>query len=302
MRARRFAILSGGLALCMAAVAFPQTVYKYRGSDGEWIYTDRRPAEADDVEVRDLPATGGNGSVTLERSGGSGLVARNTIHAPVQLRLLPPGSADAGDADAREWVLPPQSVTRLGAPAPDATVGQRFAWMIGDPDARHAPDRPYRAPFPSAVSYRITQAPPRLVTHTTPDSAYAVDIAMPVGSNVVAARGGVVVEVAESHFRRSDTPGDESARANLVRILHDDGTFAIYAHLNWNSIRVQPGERVERGQYIANSGNTGFSTGPHLHFVVLRNAGMRLESLPITFADLDGEPVVPRPGAALRAY
>ena len=58
-------------------------------------------------------------------------------------------------------------------------------------------------------------------------------------------------------------------------MLHDDGTTAIYAHLQMDTIRVRPGQRVERGEYIANSGNTGFSSGPHLHFVVVRNAGFQ---------------------------
>ena len=62
--------------------------------------------------------------------------------------------------------------------------------------------------------------------------------------------------------------------------------MAIYAHLNWDSIRVRPGQIVKRGEYIADSGNTGVSSGPHLHFVVQRNAGLMHESLPIELPDL----------------
>ena len=57
----------------------------------------------------------------------------------------------------------------------------------------------------------------------------------------------------------------------MVQILHEDGTIAVYAHLHWDSIRVRIGDHVSRGQYIANSGSTGFSSGPHLHFAVIRN-------------------------------
>jgi hypothetical protein len=53
-------------------------------------------------------------------------------------------------------------------------------------------------------------------------------------------------------------------QANVVDILHDDGTIAMYAHLHWDSIQVHIGQHVDRGQYLANSGSTGFSTGPHL--------------------------------------
>jgi hypothetical protein len=69
-------------------------------------------------------------------------------------------------------------------------------------------------------------------------------------------------------------------QANMVEILHDDGTIAVYAHLHWDSVRVQPGQFVRRGEYIANSGNTGFSTGAHLHFAVIRNSGLAAESVP----------------------
>ena len=73
-------------------------------------------------------------------------------------------------------------------------------------------------------------------------------------------------------------------RANSVRVLHPDGSMGVYAHLEWESTIVSPGQRVRVGQQLGRSGNTGFSSGPHLHFVVQVNHGMQLVSVPIEFA------------------
>lgn len=74
-----------------------------------------------------------------------------------------------------------------------------------------------------------------------------------------------------------------------------------YLHLKDESARVAQGDRVRAGQWIADSGNTGFSTGPHLHFVVQRNVGMALESVSFEFEGGDGRPVTPETGMVLRA-
>ena len=65
--------------------------------------------------------------------------------------------------------------------------------------------------------------------------------------------------------------------------MHDDGTMGVYLHLQRGSVRVQPGQRIATGSPIARSGNTGRSTGPHLHFVVQRNIGLAVESIPFDF-------------------
>ena len=92
-----------------------------------------------------------------------------------------------------------------------------------------------------------------------------------------------------------------AARANFIRILHDDGTMAVYAHLDYAGVRVQPGERVARGQYIGRSGNTGFSSGPHLHFVIQKNRDLQLVSVPFEFENGEGGAVRPRERLRLRA-
>ncbi len=306
-----FWLAAAALIFCSASLA--QALYKYRGTDGEWVYTDRAPADGNPVEVRDLPLGMDTPEVRVTHTlidRQIRIEAQNEFHAPVEVIIALDELHNVGlpppDQQLR-WVLPPRSkaeLLRLDASADNLApdVRYRYVWLPGDPNSKHTPPRAYRAPFAIARKFKISQTFPVAVTHTTPDSNYAVDIQMPIGTNVIAARGGTVVEVASSNFRGGTELSMDDAKANLVRILHDDGTFAVYAHLNWNTIRVQPGDEVERGEYIADSGNTGFSSGPHLHFVVMRNRGLRLESVPVVFEGPNSSVIAPVTGLQLTAY
>lgn len=294
-------------------IGFAEALYKYRGPNGEWIYTDRQPEVQTPVEIRELPKgmTDPKVSVYHEiKEDKFYLIARNEFHAPVEVILaldsldnltFPPPEQE------RRWVVPPRSrvlllqLDFLDTNSP-ADASYRHVWLPGDPASEHTPSEPYRAPFAVAGSYRISQAFPVGITHVTPDSYYAVDITMPIGTDVYAARAGTVFEVASTNFRGGIDPEKDMPAANVIRILHDDGTYAVYAHLNWNTIRVQPGDQVVKGEYIADSGNTGFSTGPHLHFAVIRNKGLRLESVPVVFEGQNEREVTPETGNDLVAY
>jgi len=291
-------------AVCLgAAAASAQSVYRYKDEAGRWVYADRPPASLQPVETLAVPV--GTASPRIEvqaRSarGGVELVAVNGCACPVEFGLQATGAA--GEQAVRGVVGPrsEQTLLAVGVPA-GGQVRFDYHYVIGDPSAAHAPSQPYRAPFAPAASYAVTQAPPDAYTHRDAASRHAIDIAMPVGSAVHAAREGTVINVAHRYFRG----GTQQALiddANFVQVLHDDGTSAVYAHLQLDSVRVRPGQRVERGEYIASSGNTGYSSGPHLHFVVLRNAGLRSESVPVVFAGRGGASVTPRSGQALVAY
>ncbi len=299
--------------LVLTGAALGQALYKYQDENGDWIYTDRPPPEEQQVEVRELPTGASPPTVTIATRFANGelqFVASNEFHAPVEVVLaldeLNNVQNPASD-QAMRWIVDPRSELELMAlPAigggAEPSAKYRFISLHGDPRSRHKPQRAYRAPFAVANDHSITQAFPMGITHNTVDSRYAVDIAMPIGTDIHAARGGIVFEVASTNFRGGVDPDRDAAAANIVRILHDDGTHAVYAHLNWNSIRVQPGDEVERGEYIADSGNTGFSSGPHLHFAVLRNMGMRMESVPVSFEGPNSAEVQPTAGNTLTAY
>jgi len=300
--------------LVLAAVpADAQSLYKYKGKDGEWIYTDRQPPDDTAAEVRSLPNAGKPATVTVSSrvvDGNFELYGDNEFHAPVEIVIALDEMTNLvapGPAQPMRWVVEPQSSQQLLVLAPldsgeAVSASYRYIWLPGDPTQTADKTHLYRAPFAVASSHPVTQAFPDAITHQTPDSYYALDIAMPIGTDVHAARAGVVFEVASTNFRGGADRAQNGASANIVRILHDDGSHAVYAHLNWNSIRVRPGDRVERGEYIADSGNTGFSTGPHLHFAVLVNEGMRLVSLPVQFEGAAASRTTPKRGDALGAY
>ncbi|WP_031088064.1 M23 family metallopeptidase [Streptomyces sp. NRRL S-1831] len=86
------------------------------------------------------------------------------------------------------------------------------------------------------------------------------DFAVPVGTNVVATHGGTVVKAG------GNGAGDGPAYGNAIVIKHGNGTYSQYAHLS--KINVKIGQVVKTGQSIAKSGNTGNSSGPHLHFEI----------------------------------
>ncbi len=278
----------------MATPGFAAKLYKYKDENGQWVFTDRRPDGGEAFQEQDIKATLEEPTVELikePREGGVALLAKSTFFGPVQVAFQLAEHDNVGRQTplSGDRLLPPRSTTELLVVQPEnanlpSAFAYRYEYLPGDPIARHQPRRPYRLPYAVAKSFLVSQAPPDAITHQDPSSRHAVDFAMPIGSGVYAARGGVVLDVASRFFRSGTNLERDGPRANVVRVLHDDGTMAVYAHLNWNSIRVVPGQTVERGEFLAASGNTGFSTGPHLHFVVQRNAGGRLVSVPVRFA------------------
>jgi murein DD-endopeptidase MepM/ murein hydrolase activator NlpD len=159
------------------------------------------------------------------------------------------------DGEARAEVVPPHSRMTLERLALSLDLARiRAAHRIGDLRAVHVPFHEYRLPFADGHSFMVSQAPGGLLTtHASADSWHAIDIAMPEGTPVVAARSGIVI----------------AAGDGAVRILHDDGTIAGYYHLR-PGLAVGEGDGVAAGALLGYSGASGHASGPHLHFVVTR--------------------------------
>ncbi|HXH02265.1 MAG TPA: M23 family metallopeptidase, partial [Candidatus Competibacteraceae bacterium] len=303
------------LLILLALVALPaaaRKLYRYQDADGVWHFTDRRPAQVGPLQVETLRFEEGRRWVTVRNRGSQQtphLYGINEYHGPVEIELTLPRSENVSSDPALPLrrVLPATSelpLARLWVTAPGRSAGYTLQYRVvpGDPGARHAPSKPYRPPFPNGHSYSITQGFHGRFSHTHAQSAYAVDLAMPEGTPVVAARGGVVMEASNDFFEGGADRAKYIEKANYIRILHDDGSMAVYGHLRGDSAQVAPGARIEEGQTIAASGNTGFTTGPHLHFAVQLNAGMELVSVPFAFEGRDGAAITPEQGMVLTAF
>jgi murein DD-endopeptidase MepM/ murein hydrolase activator NlpD len=157
----------------------------------------------------------------------------------------------------------------------------QYQWTSGAsnvvPDMTHQ----YRLPYAPGSAHLVIQSFNGTFSHGG-DDRFCVDWAMPEGTAVYAARSGRVMNV------RSDNEGaggrEYYEKANYVRVLHSDGTVGVYLHLRKDGVSVAEGDVVEEGSLIGYSGNTGFSSQPHLHFGVYRVIdGARQESIPIQF-------------------
>lgn len=131
----------------------------------------------------------------------------------------------------------------------------------------------YLLPFTSGTKHFVAQDSFGILRIGSHARQYAVDFMMPVDTPVLASRGGTVIDV------RADCPDEncparpKTCCANYISVQHEDGSIASYYHLRSQGSCVAIGDSVEQGDVIGRSGNTGYSTGPHLHFVIYEPDG-----------------------------
>lgn len=299
MRIRTFQIaLVFALTTTSSAPLQAGKVYKHVDENGVTHYSDRPPAGKAPELVETLHYRAESQQFVTLRLDGSGesrrALAFNRLHGPVEVELVFSSARNiiADPALPLTQVIPGQRETELaqfhvggGSNGGDFELG--MTGVPGDPQAQPQ-DVAYALPVSPGSGWRIDQGFDGAFSHHDEQARYAIDINVDEGEPVLAARGGLVMQV-EDDFEGAGLGMEKYAtRANYVRILHDDGSMAVYAHLQTDSMLVRAGQRVSVGQAIAHAGNTGYSTGPHLHFAIQVNAGMALKSIPFRMSDPAG--------------
>ena len=297
------------MLLLWPAAAVAKNIYKYQDENGIWHFTDRAPDAGVDFEITYMEREP-EPRVNLRKEGPKEnpvYMVFNEFWGPVEIELSLMDAVNVLSEPSlpARFVIPAQTErTLVGIGALDPRRGFQYRLSVasvpGRPIEPPAGDMVLLPPFAAGEEYPVSQGFQGERTHTTPDSEFAIDIVMPVGTPILAARAGTVMDV-EEDFNRGGTDRSKFVdKANHVRILHADGTMGLYAHLDLASVTVRPGSRIRAGQQIARSGNTGFSSGPHLHFAVQANVGMKLISLPFKFQTASGSPAAPQEAQVLR--
>ncbi|GGY54289.1 peptidase M23 [Bacterioplanes sanyensis] len=291
-RVKRSRIVWLGCLLCLVAAANAE-IYRYQDENGRWVFSDKKPEKDQPVEAVEVNITkpAQHTPELYEKRQGQmrQLWLHNPYFAPVQAAVR----SDMFERGHKVLMLEPNSHTLVGEidkPLPAYELG----YAIGSPKAKHS-DVLYRIPLPEQQFFQVTQGFGGQFSHNHPSGYHAIDIAMPIGSYIHAARSGIVIWVKDD-YHLGDAQQFFLDKANYVSVLHKDGTYAVYAHILQGSAMVKPGEQVKAGDALARSGTSGYSTGPHLHFVVRRNAGFRNLSVPYQFADEQGRAFVPTRG------
>jgi murein DD-endopeptidase MepM/ murein hydrolase activator NlpD len=154
----------------------------------------------------------------------------------------------------------------------------------------------YRLPYPKGKAYFLIQGYNSKFSHR---GRLNLDFKMKRGATITAARKGVVIKV-EERYSKGGVNIKYLNGANQVIVQHDDGTQAMYGHLQHNGALVAPGDTVQAGQAIARAGSTGYSALNHLHFYVWELHSGQRTVIPTRFRTKKGIRYL-RPGRWYRA-
>jgi len=226
-----------------------------------------------------------------DEEGGIDIRVRNLLYGAITMRL------DLEMENLGTYLGLPMVVTipgsgtvdaiRLSISNPQLGWSYRFdaQWIFGTLTPQHQASAVYSLPYDRGDSWMVGQGYDGDTTHR---GKYALDFDLPEGTGIRASRTGIVIET-EGRFEVGGPDQALKTRANFVKVQHADGTIANYVHLKYRGVRVRAGQQVRVGQLLGISGNTGFTTGPHLHFEVYGiGPDLDRETLPVRFQTENG--------------
>ena len=276
--------------MCFLSGALRATeIYKYKDENGVWRYSDKKPAQinVDTVEYKNNQKKKLAPRVFVQTvNKKSFLVVENIFNAPLEVLI----SSSQFSPNQQRIIVAPQTSKDIFE-TEGAILPYTFKWQLGDPTVKPNP-QVYDVPVDVLTCPTISQGFHGKFSHHDAYNQYAVDIALPVGTYIKAAQEGVVIEVKDDYYM-GGTNDYFMDKANFVRVMHRDNTFAIYYHILLGSALVKVGDKVRKGTQLARSGSSGFSSGPHLHFAIEKNIGFREVSIPFNFIDKKGETFIP---------
>ena len=167
----------------------------------------------------------------------------------------------------------------------NAKFSYKFKSQAGDYNAKHNENQIYLLPFEHGKKFYLSQGYNGIWSH---QGEFAIDFHMEEGEKIYSARGGIVFNIKEDSKIGGPDRNKFIKHGNKVNVMHDDGTYAKYVHLRYNGVVVENGKRVQRGDLLGYSGNTGWSTEPHLHFAIYKvNSKLKPITIPTRFLNHD---------------
>ncbi len=237
-----------------------------------------------DAGMRNLSARGPNPWTITVPANGQGTVTWNVTDPGQQSYIT--WRAEFRPQGGTQWLAASQH-TFAGTMTPgSSTSNQRDSYFAGGL---------YLIPYGRNATYTMSNGPNGYGWHAGKN---AYDWPLPMNTMVLCARSGTVVSLKKDSNRGGASQSYQND-ANYIQIRHDDGTIANYLHFAYNSILVRVGQRVTVGEELGRSGNTGWTTQPHLHFHVSNAAGNVTYRL--RFLTRNG-PVDPASGTRMTGY
>ena len=287
------------ILMCMGFVSLCHAgeMYKYKDANGNLVFSDKPPVTENTFETLNytkakkntpkikLYYTKNKAKNDLDNREYT-LHAKNDFFAPIEI-----GVTSLETNQLIKTVIPAKESMALFN-SNNKSKDLSYSWALGDPDIV-VDNYAYHVPYVSSKGHKVTQGFNGEFSHTGDYNKYAVDIAMDLGTSLTAVRSGTVI-IVKDDYHMSGTTRYFLDKANGIQVLHDDGTIAVYAHILMDTAMVKEGDKVVQGQRLARSGSSGFSTGPHLHFVITKNAGLKNVAIPFKFMGSDGNAFTPK--------